>query len=70
MKKVPKILKTVNEVVFGEKGNFEISSGDWSQSDEEEFGVTMKEVVEKSIGSSSHKVGESHKVLLLTGPEV
>ncbi|MEG3066564.1 hypothetical protein [Acetomicrobium sp.] len=69
MKKVPKILKTVNEVVFGEKGNFEVLSGDWSQSDEKEFSVKMKEVVKESIDSSLYKAGESHKVLLLTGPE-
>jgi len=69
MKKVPKILKTVNEVVFEEEGNFEISSGDWSQSDEEDFGVKMKKVVKKSICLGSHKAGESYKVLLLTGPE-
>jgi len=69
MKQVPKILKAVNEVVFGEKGYFEVRSNDWSQSDEEKFGEKMKKVVEKSIGSSSHKAGESHKVLLLTGPE-
>ena len=69
MQKVPRILKTVNEVVFWEEGNFEVLSNDWSLSDEEEFGEKMKEVVKKSIGSSSHKAGESHKVLLLTGPE-
>jgi len=69
MRKVPKILKTVNEVVFEEEGNFEVLSDDWSKSDEKEFGEKMKEVVKKSIGSSSHKAGESHKVLLLTGPE-
>jgi len=69
MKKVPKILKAVNEVVFGEKGYFEVRSNDWSQSDEEKFGEKMKEVVKKSIGSSLYNVGESHKVLLLTGPE-
>jgi len=69
MKKVPKILKTVNEVVFGEEGNFEVLSNDWSQSDEEKFGEKMKEVVKKSIGSSLYKAGESYKVLLLTGPE-
>lgn len=69
MRKVPKILKTVNEVVFGEEGYFEVLSDDWDQSDEKKFGKTMKEVVEKSIGSSLRKVGESHKVLLLTGPE-
>lgn len=69
MQKVPKILKAVNEVVFGEKGYFEVRSNDWSKSDKKEFGKKMKKVVEKSIGSNSHKVGESHKVLLLTGPE-
>jgi len=69
MKKVPKILKAVNEVVFGEKGYFEVRSNDWSQSDEEKFGEKMKEVVKKSIGSSLYNVGESHKVLLLTGHE-
>ena len=69
MRKVPKILKTVNEVVFWEEGNFEVLSNDWSQSDEEKFGEKMKEVVKKSIGSSLYNVGESHKVLLLTGPE-
>jgi hypothetical protein len=69
MRKVPKILKTVNEVVFGEEGYFEVLSDDWDQSDEKKFGKTMKEVVEKSIGSSLRKVGESYKVLLLTGPE-
>ena len=69
MRKVPKILKTVNEVVFEEEGNFEVLSDDWSKSDEKEFGVKMKEVVEKSIDSSLYKAGESHKVLLLTGPE-
>ena len=69
MQKVPKILKAVNEVVFGEKGYFEVRSNDWSQSDEEKFGEKMKEVVKKSIGSSLYNVGEGHKVLLLTGPE-
>ncbi|SDX89832.1 hypothetical protein SAMN03080603_01065 [Acetomicrobium thermoterrenum DSM 13490] len=69
MRKVPKILKAVNEVVFWEEGNFEVLSNDWSQSDEEKFGEKMKEVVKKSIGSSLYNVGESHKVLLLTGPE-
>jgi hypothetical protein len=59
----------VNEVVFGEEGYFEVLSDDWDQSDEKKFGKTMKEVVEKSIGSSLRKVGESYKVLLLTGPE-
>ena len=69
MRKVPRILKAVNEVVFWEEGNFEVLSNDWSQSDEEKFGEKMKEVVKKSIGSSLYNVGESHKVLLLTGPE-
>lgn len=69
MKKVPRILKAVNEVVFWEEGNFEVLSNDWSKSDKKEFGVKMKEVVKKSIGSSLYNVGESHKVLLLTGPE-
>lgn len=69
MRKVPRILKAVNEVVFWEEGNFEVLSNDWSQSDEEKFGEKMKEVVKKSIGSSSNKAGESHKVLLLTDPE-
>jgi len=69
MRKVPRILKAVNEVVFWEEGNFEVLSNDWSQSDEKKFGEKMKEVVKKSIVSSSNKAGESHKVLLLTGPE-
>jgi hypothetical protein len=69
MKKVPEILKPVNEVIFEEEGNFEVLSGDWSQSDEEEFGEKMKEVVKESICSGSHKAGASYKVLLLTGPE-
>ena len=69
MRKVPRILKAVNEVVFWEEGNYEVLSNDWSQSDEEKFGEKMKEVVKKSISSSLYNVGESHKVLLLTGPE-